>query len=202
MKNLKWNGNDKGDGGTGHRSFQKFISFLSFTGSENSPVISLPWTLLFCPNLAQVSVYVNCLAIINGFLLFSPMKNLFHSVSIVWNASELESPWSCTSNLTLCSIPVQQHEVTTSFIVWLSKKGSGIKQPYLYPSFPPPTLFLYLFNFPLNPSQGLLAYVMSLNICAVLQEVRHAKTEQNVPLCTPTEVGQMATHDLSLVNCL
>lgn len=80
-----------------------------------------------------------------------------------------------------------------------------MKQKNIYLTFTlasPPTLFLYLFNFPLNPSQGLLAYVMSPNICAILQEVRHAKTEQNVPLCTPTEVGQMATHDLSLVNCL
>ena len=67
---------------------------------------------------------------------------------------------------------------------------------------------------PLHPSEGLIAYViiiflnvyyvfqgtqghfthseadktiyvMSLNICAALGEVRHAKTVQNVPLCTP-----------------
>lgn len=36
-----------------------------------------------------------------------------------------------------------------------------------------------------HASGGLIAYVMSLNICAALGEVRHAKTVQNVPLCTP-----------------
>lgn len=36
-----------------------------------------------------------------------------------------------------------------------------------------------------HASGGLIAYVMSLNICAALEEVRHAKTVQNVPLCTP-----------------
>ena len=46
-------------------------------------------------------------------------------------------------------------------------------------------LFMYLSPFPPHPSEGLIAYVMSLNICATLGEVRHAKTVQNVPLCTP-----------------
>lgn len=46
-------------------------------------------------------------------------------------------------------------------------------------------LCTYPSPFPLHPSEGLIAYVMSLNICAVLGEVRHAKTVQIVPLCTP-----------------
>lgn len=55
-----------------------------------------------------------------------------------------------------------------------------------------PSLFLslalhhsYPSPFPLHPIEGLIAYVMSLNICAALGEVRHAKAVQNVPLCTP-----------------
>lgn len=132
-----------------------------------------------------------------GCWLCSPKKNLSHFVSIVWNAFHFGSPWSCTSDPTLCSLPAQQHES--------NQKRERNETKMIFLTFTLaffPSLFLCLFNFLLNPSQGLPAYVMSLNICAILQEVRHAKTVQNVPLCTPTEVGQMASLVLSLVNCL
>lgn len=88
----------------------------------------------------------------------------------------------------------QPYSAIVCLKVWLVR---GVKAAALLSHFPISCvrlLFFFFFSsllctypspFPLHPSEGLIAYVMSLNICAVLGEVRHAETVQNVPLCTP-----------------
>lgn len=141
-------------------------------GTENPPaVIGSPWTQTWVCILIAWPLLI-------GYWLCSPKRIWCHSESLelhFWPYHRV----LCPSN--------------SPFIPCLIvKKGKPVQQRWcilsLLKPFSPPISCIFLI-YRLTPVKVFFAYVMSLNICAILQEVRHAKNCAKCPSVHPHRGG-------------